>query len=215
MLGINSYLSEERLALLDSVGFVWSLAPPRMTWEERFEELRQFREQNGRFPTNKEGGVEGWLKYQRKLYSKKDSNFMLNHCAKLEELGVPLRQRNYTVATWDDRFQQLVEFGRVNRHFNIPNPDDPDNFVGEHTTDVAEARRFYKFVSRVQTEYRALQKGLHVIMLNDERIAQLRNIGTPHRTRQERRTVPDVDWSMRIQQMEAFLSEMGHLRVDP
>ena len=61
MLGINLYLSKERVAPLDSVGLVWSLAPPRMTWEERFEELWQFREQKGRFLTNKEGVSGGGL----------------------------------------------------------------------------------------------------------------------------------------------------------
>ena len=47
---------------------------------------------------------------------------MAKKAPQFEAIGLPLRQRHYTALTWDDRFQQLVEFGRVNRHFNVPNP---------------------------------------------------------------------------------------------
>mmetsp|Transcript_32502 Transcript_32502/g.55370 ORF Transcript_32502/g.55370 Transcript_32502/m.55370 type:complete len:471 (-) Transcript_32502:138-1550(-) len=216
----NTYLSRTRVAHLDAIGFVWTVVPPRVGWEQRLEQLKQYRAQHGKFPSNKDGTLGNWLKQQRKLYSKKDAEFMATRCAKLEEIGVSLRQRNYTALSWEDRFQQLVEFGRVNRHFNVPNPA-PDNGEGREmlkdlSSDVADAQRFYKFVKKIQTDYRALQRGLPCAnnMLNEERIAQLQNIGFEFTLRPDK-IVPEVDWSTRIQQLEAFQSEMGHLRVDP
>jgi len=69
-------------------------------------------------------------------------------------------------------------------------------------------------VAKLHTDYRALQRGVPSTVLTEERIAQLRNVGFEFSTRAEK-TVPEVDWSTRIQQLEAFQSEMGHMRVDP
>jgi len=214
----NTFLTQTRVSHLDSINFAWTVMPVRVTWEQRLEELRQFQLRKGRFPSNKEGTIGNWLKNQRKLYTKKDADFMASRCAKLEEVGVPLRQRHYTALSWDDRFQQLVEFGRVNRHFKVPNPT-PDNGEGREmlqdlSSDVADAKRFYKFVQKIHTEYRALQRGIPSTMLTEERVAQLQNVGFEFSTKSDR-SVPDLDWSTRIQQLEAFQSEMGHLRVDP
>ncbi|KAL7526998.1 hypothetical protein ACHAXR_004649 [Thalassiosira sp. AJA248-18] len=215
----NTFLSKYRVNLLDSINFTWSVMPVRVTWEQRFEELRQFKEQNGRFPTNREGSLGDWLKSQRKLYTKKDADFMVKKFPKLEEIGVPLRQRNYfTALGWDDRFQQLVEFGRVNRHFNVPNPA-PDNaeyrgLLQDLSSDTADANRFYKWVGRLHTEHKALQRGVVSTFLTEERVAQLQNIGFEFNTKQDK-TVPEIDWSTRVQQLESFQSEMGHMRVDP
>jgi len=242
---INTILAQSCVTRLDSIGFTWAVLPVRVTWEQRLEELRTFKERHGRFPSNKEGTIGNWLKGQRKLYTKKDADFMANRCAKLEELGVPLRQRKYTALSWDDRFQQLVglsfvtivlvgfsflfiyeilcglnlnqvEFGRVNRHFKVPNPapDNGDAILEDPNSGAADANRFYKFTQKIHTEYRALQRGVPSTMLTEERIAQLQNIGFEFSTKADK-TVPDLDWSTRIQQLEAFLSEMGHLRVDP
>ena len=82
------------------------------------------------------------------------------------------------------------------------------------SSDVADAKRFYKFVQKIHTEYRALQRGVPSTMLTEERVAQLQNVGFEFSTNLDR-SVPDLDWSTRIQQLEAFQSEMGHLRVDP
>ena len=53
----NTYLTQDRVNRLNAIGFSWSVLPARVSWEERFEELKQFKEQNDRFPTNKEGMI--------------------------------------------------------------------------------------------------------------------------------------------------------------
>ena len=50
-----------------------------------------------------------------------------------------------------------VEHGRVHRHYNIQSPY-PEGYVGDMEGDEgpnAEQYRFYKWVKRINTEYRA------------------------------------------------------------
>ena len=53
----NTYLSQTRVQQLDSIEFIWSIITNRATWDERFEELKHFKVNNGRFPTTKEGTI--------------------------------------------------------------------------------------------------------------------------------------------------------------
>ena len=108
-----------------------------------------------------------------------------------------------------------VEFGRVNRHFSVPNPENVDDIIVDPSSEAADAKRFYKFVVKLNTDYRALQRGIPSTILTEERISQLHNIGFEFSTKPAQKPVPDLDWTTRIQQLEAFQSEMGHLRVDP
>ncbi|KAL9178325.1 hypothetical protein ACHAXT_001753 [Thalassiosira profunda] len=211
----NVRLTKDRVARLDSVEFPWTLLKPRKTWEQHFSELQQFRAREGRAPTNKEGGLGNWLKTQRKLYSKRDADFMESKAAKFEAIGVPLRTRHYAAQSWEDRFQQLVEFGRVNRHFDVANPVPDGADPPDANTEAAEAVRFYKFVKRLHTEYRALQRGGGTgNFLTPDRVEQLRAIGFQFNAKPEKE-VPTLDWATRVSQLEAFHSEMGHMHVDP
>lgn len=117
--------------------------------------------------------------------------------------------------SWDDRFQQLVEYGRVNRHFNVPKEFNDTNRGIVMNSDAAEQNRFHKFVSKLHTEYRAIQRGATSTMLNEERIAQLRNIGFEFSAKADKKSIPEVDWPTRLQHLESFKTEMGHLKIDP
>ena len=74
----NTFLTKDRVMRLNSISFPWSVLPTRATFDERLEELRRFKELNGRWPTNREGSIGNWLKIQRKLYTKNDAGFMAN-----------------------------------------------------------------------------------------------------------------------------------------
>ena len=108
----------------------------------------------------------------------------------------------------------------LNRHFNVPSPlrDNGDAETREKLQNLnaeeKEQNRFYKFVQKIHTEYRALRRGVPSNFLTDERIQQLRNVGFEFELKNEK-VVPVLDWSTRIQQLEAFHSEMRHMRVDP
>lgn len=83
----NTHLTQSRVQLLDAISFPWTILPARVTWGQRLEELKQFRELEGRFPTNKEGALGNWLKGQRKLYTKNDADFMMNKRPKVGRIG--------------------------------------------------------------------------------------------------------------------------------
>ena len=51
-------------------------APERLKWDQRLDQLRTFKEQHGRWPTNTEGTIGNWLKKQRARYAKQDAKFM-------------------------------------------------------------------------------------------------------------------------------------------
>lgn len=108
-----------------------------------------------------------------------------------------------------DWFRQ-VEFGRANGHFNVPNPG-PDHELSEGGE--MDSKRLYKFVQKITTDYRAWLRA-DESSLNDDRVRRLSEIGFPFSTRPEK-TVPEVDWATRVQQLEAFQQETNHLRVDP
>ena len=74
----NTFLTKDRVMRLNSISFPWSVLPTRATFDERLEELRRFKELNGRWPTNREGSIGNWLKIHRKLYTKNDADFMAN-----------------------------------------------------------------------------------------------------------------------------------------
>ena len=55
-----------------------------------------------------------------------------------------------------------------------------------------------------------MQRGVPSTFLIEERISQLRNVGFEFSLKNGK-VVPVLDWSSRIQQLEAFHSEMGHM----
>ena len=73
-----------------------------------------------------------------------------------------------------------MEFGRLNRHYNVQSPF-PEGYVGDHEADqdgeLVEAHRFHKWVCQIHAEYRAYASGKGLRMLNDSRVMQLREIG--------------------------------------
>lgn len=67
---------------------------------------------------------------------------MADRAPKLDEIGFPWVMQSYTNLSWEDSFQKLVEFGRVNRHFDVPPPEGSG-------AGVEEATRFYRSVTLV------------------------------------------------------------------
>lgn len=72
-----------------------------------------------------------------------------------------------------------MEFGRINRHYNVDSPF-PEGYIGDYEgedADLVEAHRFHKWVRRIHSEYRTYVSGKGSRMLNDARVMQLREIG--------------------------------------
>eukprot|EP00978_Attheya_sp_CCMP212_P023315 scaffold71170_cov54-Attheya_sp.AAC.1 len=92
-------------------------------WDERFKELVDFKEINGHanFPT-KIRPLGGWVRHQRRQYSLlkegKESQLTIDKCEKLESIGFEFKRQPRS--PWDERFQELVNFKKINGHANVP-----------------------------------------------------------------------------------------------
>jgi hypothetical protein len=80
-------LSQERIAQLDSIGFAWSHDKQYKSWEERFNDLQEYKRVNGNTRVPRSSGSLGeWVHMQRKMYHKNDKNFMAKRAPKLESM---------------------------------------------------------------------------------------------------------------------------------
>eukprot|EP00574_Skeletonema_japonicum_P012192 CAMPEP_0201714150 /NCGR_PEP_ID=MMETSP0593-20130828/742_1 /ASSEMBLY_ACC=CAM_ASM_000672 /TAXON_ID=267983 /ORGANISM="Skeletonema japonicum, Strain CCMP2506" /LENGTH=766 /DNA_ID=CAMNT_0048203399 /DNA_START=85 /DNA_END=2385 /DNA_ORIENTATION=+ len=175
-------LSQERIAQLDRVGFAWSHDKQYKSWDERFNDLQEYKRVNGNTRVPRSSGSLGeWVHMQRKMYHKNDKNFMAKRAPRLEAIGFEWRTRKYDLVSWEDNFQNLVKFGTENQHYNVPSPMDvtQDEAVagGPSIQEQEEANRFYKWVKRTRAEYKSLMGGKSSRMLTEERVAKLRQIG--------------------------------------
>lgn len=101
--GKTSYLTDERVAILDRVGFVWD--SHGCVWEERFQELQDFQCQFGHsnVPYNhRNAKLASWIKAQRREMrafkeGKTIAPEMLERFLKLEKLGFCWQLRSVTI----------------------------------------------------------------------------------------------------------------------
>ena len=125
---------------LDELGFRWDTTK-EVTWEERFQRLKEFKEEHGHcnVPREPPGGLGDWVKYQR---SKRGSQYR-SACQsqKLEELWLKLQEdfkddglsivvgtrTTQTSARFgkmsdnsEARFQQLKEFKEEHSYCIVP-----------------------------------------------------------------------------------------------
>mmetsp|Transcript_33745 Transcript_33745/g.81585 ORF Transcript_33745/g.81585 Transcript_33745/m.81585 type:complete len:812 (-) Transcript_33745:178-2613(-) len=216
------YLTPERIRLLESIGFLWTMNRPKSkskSWDERLVELKEWYDTNGTWKVPRATSLGEWLHNQRTLYGKKDTRFMERRAPRLIEMGYEFDLRESVAVSWEDRFQQLAEWKREHGNFDVPAPTnslkDGDDEDGE------EKYKFYKWVTRLHNEYRAYEKGTSS-KLNDERVERLKGIdfqfrGPKSRGRPSTGTVsivPSLPWEKRLQQMENFKRDTGHLNID-
>jgi len=105
---LSKSLTAERLERLNAIGFVWSVAGPKVAWEDRFRDCREFYEMNGKWPSQSMGSLGEWVHKQRTLYGRKEASYMKNKAPKLDEIGFEWTPRGNTKMTWDEGFDMLV-----------------------------------------------------------------------------------------------------------
>ena len=80
-------LSQDRIAQLDSIGFAWSHDKQYKSWDERFNDLQEYKRVNGNTRVPRGSGSLGeWVHMQRKMYHKNDKNFMAKKAPRLEAM---------------------------------------------------------------------------------------------------------------------------------
>lgn len=107
--GKKSNITDERIAALEEIGFVWSLRDtskmaPRKTWDAHFETLKEFKQRNGhcdvrvRSKQHPTGSLGRWVEKQRHHYNNRldgrENKITDEQIAKLEDLGFKWRVRN-------------------------------------------------------------------------------------------------------------------------
>ena len=78
-------LTAERIEKLNSIGFVWSILPPTVCWEDRFQELMEYYYENGKWPSQSMGSLGEFVHTQRQLFSLNNVNFMKNRAPKVRK----------------------------------------------------------------------------------------------------------------------------------
>ncbi|WP_231911662.1 DEAD/DEAH box helicase [Chlamydia suis] len=160
----SSELSEDRIARLEELGFVWDVLEEE--WEKNFLELKRFREEYGhckvpaRYPQNPSLGV--WVCVQRIRF--KEGKLAEDRVARLEELGFVW---NVLKEAWEENFLELQRFREEHGHCKVPHkyPKSPQLSVW-----VSNQRKDFK-------------KG----DLSEDRIARLEELGFVWRVREEAR----------------------------
>jgi hypothetical protein len=98
--GKNSTMTDERIKLLENVGFVWD--SHHSTWEERVAELCQYKKRLGHcnVPSSYKANMRlaTWVKCQRRQYrlfwQEKFCNITLDRMKQLQEMGFEWTPRN-------------------------------------------------------------------------------------------------------------------------
>jgi len=115
----NGRLSNERVASLESIGFVWDLE--EHWWSERFGELTNYKDENGgcNVPT-KQGPLGEWVVSQRQSFKK--GKLPQGRVDLLESIGFSWYP---TDEAWMARFDELVDFKNGNGNCNVPQSQGP------------------------------------------------------------------------------------------
>jgi len=167
-------LNAERIERLDAIGFAWIIGSTKETWiswEERFQHVMEYYEENGKWPTQTMGGLGMWVHKQRQSYARKDERYMKKRAPLLDEVGFEWTPRGYTRMSWEDGFDLLMEFGRINGHFEVPaNANEED---GEPIDRKSDAYRLHRWVESLHSMYRSYKLGRQSGSLNDERVLLL------------------------------------------
>ena len=119
----KSNLTQERIDLLESNGFVWDVFALR--WEERYQELVEYKNKHGTVIVPKLDQHEtlyNWVFTQRRQYKLKllgteQSSLTQERIDKLDALGFIW---NYQDEVWMEKFQQLQKFKKDYGHCLIP-----------------------------------------------------------------------------------------------
>jgi len=160
--GKYSHMTDERMAMLNSIGFVWEVN----TWNEKFEELKQFHAEHGHFlvPTefpNKQ--LRPWISTQRSHFRFKQENkasqMTDERIQLLNSIGFPWK----TKEDWQTRFNELILFFHEHGNLQVPR-------VYE------KAPKLYRWVNCQKMEFQKhlMEQGSR---LKADQIKMLENIG--------------------------------------
>lgn len=178
-----------RKELLDAIGFTWRISPklqlPRKSWEERFQELIDFKASHGHCNVpqgwQENPQLAGWIRQQRTQFKKEKLSF--DKIEKLNELGF-MWKLGPSPIPWAKRYQTLVNYQKQHGHCRVSPNDDK------------------KLASWIQ-----YQRSLGTTM-SQERQELLNLLGFEWRLKSKH-----LSWDEQYQQLVIFWEKHGHCRV--
>eukprot|EP00978_Attheya_sp_CCMP212_P009556 scaffold22614_cov53-Attheya_sp.AAC.2 len=184
--GKVSTLNFDRHDKLLSIGFKFSC---QLSWDQRFQELVDFKNVNGH--TNvivASGPLGSWIARQRRevrLFKEGNAALMTrDRLDKLESVGFKFSCQT----PWDQRFQELVEFKKVNGHTNVSSHSGALGMWAAH-----------------QRTHRRLWKEGKATTLTSDRRNRLESIGFIFSSQ--------TPWDQRFRELVHFKKVNGHVNV--
>jgi len=202
--GKATSLTPERIQDLNKLGFTWALRESHVSWEDRYEELKQFKDTNGhsnvpkQYPKNPALGY--WVNEQRSQYrrfvDKKTSYMTEDKVQALKKIGFKwsMREGGNGNSNWDNWLKQLRAYKDEHGDTDVPLKYPKNSALGA-------------FVNRQRTEYRKMQQGVHS-SLTEERINSLNELGFKWQMRVSR-----TPWEQRLKELREFKGVHGHCNV--
>jgi superfamily II DNA or RNA helicase len=176
-------LSKERLALLDSIGFVWD--PHISLWEKQFLALQEYHLNHGHcrvsitYKTHRRLGH--WVNFQRQMHSK--GKLSVDRITRLEKLGF---EWDPFIVDWEIQFEALIAYHSRHGHCRVP----------------ATSKDFKQLASWIRTQRKRYLLG----KLLKEQITRLEAIQfdwDPYNSL----------WENKFKTLEIFKTKHGHCRV--
>ena len=193
----KSYITDERIELLDEIGFIWD--PNEYLWETHFRELQKYKMQYGdcavpqNFTENQTLG--NWVNMQRVHYQNvvKYRNRMSIKPARVKKLCEIGFIWDLHDDTWSKRFAELQEFKSIHDHCLIPHDYLPNPSLG-------------LWANNQRTMYKNMNSG-EKPSLTHERFEKLKSIGFCF-------DILDEQWHKRWEQLRKYKEVHNTCQVD-
>ena len=195
--GAHSNMTQERLEKLGSIGFEWNKW--KDTWNERYEELKDFKDQQGhcnvphKYQPNKALG--NWVQKQRQNYKlmlegSKSGRMTEERVEKLENIGFEWNKKDI----WDMRLEELKLFKAQHGNCNVP---------------MRRNKVLGQWVITQRKNYKRMLEGSKSYM-TEERVEKLENIGFEWTIN---KYVQKYTWDERLGQLKRYKAQNGHCNV--
>lgn len=179
-------LSAERKELLDNIGFLWTSQVTDHKWQEMYERLENYHAQHGDADVpnrwKNDAKLSSWVSQQRQR--KKRGVIPDEQIRQLDALGFTWQHRER--GSWEERYQELIEFKTKHGHCNVPFAYDDKPKLGA-------------FVNAMRNQKTAGS-------LSKQRVELLERCGFQWSARTDK-------WKNRYDQLLAFRAVHGHCNV--
>ena len=173
-----------KVKLLNAINFKWREGVKTISWEERYENLREFKATFGHCnvpPDYSNKHLADWITYQKR--ARKQGKLAPQKEILLDELGIL-----WESYSWSKRYEELKEFKKIHGHCRVP------RFPLEER---------WKHLGRWVMERRARYRDQK---MSDAQIKKLNALGFSWNVHQE-------IWQDYYEQLQTFFQENGHCRV--